>query len=224
MRQAEGQHRPSLIIIAALTALWLIAASFRLLLLPPITGLLAENTVNDGLSPLTHAQLVEVAEAGRAFVAGKQGATLPAGDDERVAFPPDVVGHMEDVRSVLTGTQIALVLLTILLLVSGVYAWRRAGRRLVGSGLFVGALAAVATTLLLGAIGALNFNALFTTMHRLFFAEGTWLFSEDSLLICAYPLGFWIGMGVIWALALLIASALLAVCGILLRRGPASTR
>jgi integral membrane protein (TIGR01906 family) len=199
-------------------ALWLIAASFRLLLLPSATSLLAEHTVNDRLSALDHAQLVEVAERGRAFVMGAEGVTLPAGDDGRTAFPSDVVGHMEDVRDVLCAVRLAAVAIMVLLLVVAVYVWRRAGRKALGLGLLVGAVAAVAATLLFVALGALNFNALFAAMHQLFFAEGTWVFAEDSLLICAYPLGFWIGMGATWALLLLLASALVALLGIVLRR------
>jgi integral membrane protein (TIGR01906 family) len=199
-------------------ALWLIAVSFRLLLLPPATSLLAERTVNDQLSALDHAQLVEVAERGRAFVMGAEGATLPAGDDGRIAFPSDVVGHMQDVRDVLQAVRLAVAALTLLLLAVVLYVWRRAGRKALGLGLLAGAVAAVAVTLLLVALGALNFSALFTAMHQLFFAEGTWVFAEDSLLICAYPLGFWIGMGATWALMLLLASALVALLGIVLRR------
>lgn len=42
-----------------------------------------------------------------------------------------------------------------------------------------------------------NFDALFTSMHKLLFADGTWTFSYDSLLICMYPENFWIGMGLV---------------------------
>ena len=49
----------------------------------------------------------------------------------------------------------------------------------------------------LGLIGALiifllvSFNTLFDRFHRLFFADGTWLFYESSTLIRLFPLVFW---------------------------------
>lgn len=49
----------------------------------------------------------------------------------------------------------------------------------------------------LGMIIVFNFDALFTSMHKLLFADGTWTFAYDSLLICMYPENFWIGMGLI---------------------------
>jgi integral membrane protein (TIGR01906 family) len=197
--------------------LWLFGVSFRILLTAPVTTLLAERTVNDALSPFDHAQLVEVAQDGRAFVVGERGAMLPEGSDSRTSFTPDVVSHMQDVRYVLQGVQIAVLILTILLVAALVFPGMRAGRVTMGNGLFFGGLAAVIVALLFAIIGGINFDALFTAMHQIFFAEGTWTFAEDSLLICAYPVGFWIGMGVAWAVVLVLLSTLVAVAGFLLR-------
>jgi integral membrane protein (TIGR01906 family) len=214
----KGKHPWLLAALIILMALWLIGASFQVVLLGPITSLLAEQTVNDRLSTLDHAQLVEVAKAGRNFVAGERDAALPVGSDYRVAFPPDVVGHMEDVRVVIRGAQVATLALTALLIVALVLTGLRAGRGTVGAGLLVGGIAAFVVVMLFAFIGAVSFDALFANMHRIFFAEGTWTFAEDSLLICVYPLPFWIGMGIVWALALAFLSALAAALGFFLRR------
>jgi integral membrane protein (TIGR01906 family) len=216
--EKQGRHTPSIVVTAALVALWLIGISFSVLLLAPVTSILAANTVNDRLSALDHEQLVEVAEAGRAFVVGQPGATLPVGDDERVAFPPDVVQHMEDVRYVLQGARMATVALTVLAAAALVFVWRRAGRAAAGTGLIAGSITATALALLLAVLGTVSFDALFTSMHRIFFAEGTWTFAADSLLICAYPLPFWIAMGVTWALTLVLLSVLTSIVAFLLRR------
>jgi integral membrane protein (TIGR01906 family) len=205
----------------ALTALVLIGASFKLILLPPVTSAIANNTVNDRLSPLRHDELVAVAETGRAYVAGERGAVLPEGDDERTAFPADVVSHMEDVRLVIQAAHVLTLVLAALLVAVMVVAGRRAGRSTVAAGLFAGGITAVALALLLVVVGVLNFDALFTGMHKLFFADGTWTFAEDSLLICAYPLPFWTGMAIVWALALAFLSAASATVGFLLRSRPA---
>jgi integral membrane protein (TIGR01906 family) len=222
--KGKGRHPLLVVLLVILVAPWLIGASFQVVLLGPVTSLLAERTVNDRLSTLDHTRLVEVAEAGRAFVVGERDAALPEGSDYRIAFPPDVVGHMEDVRSVIRGAQIATLILTLLLVIALVVAGRRAGRSTVGTGLFVGGIAAFVVVLLLALIGAFSFDALFTTMHRLFFTEGTWTFSEDSLLICAYPLPFWIGMGIVWAVALAFLSAFSAAVGFFLKHPSSADR
>jgi integral membrane protein (TIGR01906 family) len=212
-------HHPWLLVATVLlTALWLIGASFQTVLLPPVTSFFAERTVNDALSEFDHKQLVEVAETGRAFVVGEKGATLPAGSDYRVSFPPDVLGHMEDVRVVIQGAQLATLALTVLLVFILVLTGRRAGRAVVGTGLLLGGIGALAVVLVLALVGAFNFDALFANMHRIFFAEGTWTFAEDSLLICAYPLPFWIGMGIAWAVALVFLSTFFATVGFLIRK------
>jgi integral membrane protein (TIGR01906 family) len=217
------RHLSLVILLVVLTALWLIGASFRVVLLGPITSVLAEHTVNDRLSAVDHSRLVEVAETGRAFVVGEKGAALPEGSDYRNSFTPDVVGHMEDVRVVIQGAGILTLILTVLLVAALVIAGRKAGRTAVGLGLLVGGITAFVLVLILALAGSLSFDALFASMHRLFFAEGTWTFAEDSLLICAYPLLFWIGMGVVWGIVLVLLSILSAVTGFLLRRPRTNT-
>jgi integral membrane protein (TIGR01906 family) len=216
--EKNERHLGFVIFLAVLTVIWLFGASFRVLLFAPVTSFLAENTVNDGLSSFDHSQLVEVAEAGRAFVVGERGAELPEGDDARVSFTPDVASHMRDVRYVLQGVQIAVLVVTILLAVVLIFPGRRRGRAAMGNGLFLGGVAAIVVALLFALIGGINFDALFTAMHRVFFAEGSWTFAEDSLLICAYPLAFWVGMGIIWAIVLVFLSAFIAAVGFLLGR------
>ena len=58
-----------------------------------------------------------------------------------------------------------------------------------------------------------DFNGFFAAFHSLFFANGTWTFSADSLLICMYPPDFWIGMGAVWLAATLVASAVAIAVG-----------
>ena len=48
--------------------------------------------------------------------------------------------------------------------------------------------------------GALiNFSWLFENFHRLFFPQGSYLFSNDDLLIRLFPFEFWAGAGLHWA-------------------------
>ena len=55
-----------------------------------------------------------------------------------------------------------------------------------------------------GIWATIDFNGFFSAFHGLFFPQGNWTFSSESLLICMYPLNFWIGMAIVWASTTLI--------------------
>lgn len=48
---------------------------------------------------------------------------------------------------------------------------------------------------------AVDFDGFFAAFHSVFFPQGNWTFSAKSLLICMYPINFWIGMCAVWASA-----------------------
>ncbi|HBT94794.1 MAG TPA: TIGR01906 family membrane protein [Coriobacteriia bacterium] len=212
------RHPVAVTLTVILVVVSLLGLSFRIVLLPPVTTALAGQTVNTQLSSLSREELVAVAEVGRAYVDSVPGAEMPTGSDERTAFTPEVVRHMEDVRVVIQAAAYITIALCALLLVVLIVIGTRYGKRTLGACLAIGGIAAIATVAILGLIGVLNFNALFTAMHELLFADGTWTFAADSLLICAYPIGFWIGMATIWAISLLMLSALTSILGFVLRR------
>ena len=72
--------------------------------------------------------------------------------------------------------------------------------------------------ILLVVVGVVAFDALFAAMHAIFFEEGTWQFSYDSLLIRALPTGFWMGCAAVWAAALILLCLLSILVGVLARR------
>ena len=219
-KSKQVKNQPVLVLLLVLlTTFSLLGLSFRILLLPPFTRVIADNTVNSSLSSFKHFELVEVAERGRAYVAGDKGATMPEGPDEKTAFPPDVVSHMDDVRNVIYIALIATISLGVLFLATLVVAGILAGRRTIAFGLLFGGIMAVVLALVLAVIGFVNFDRLFTVMHEMLFADGTWTFAADSLLICTYPEAFWIGMGIVWAMLLLLLSTVVSFIGYLLIRG-----
>jgi integral membrane protein (TIGR01906 family) len=193
---------------AALVALWLLLASFMVVLLPPVTHVLAENTVDTRHSQLSRDYLVRIADDTRAYCVGLP-VELPTGEDERVAFTPTVMTHLSDVRAVFVACQWAALAVT-LALGGYLYATRRRRRRR-AQALFAGAAVVFVVVVCLGAVGLLSFNALFTAVHRVFFAEGTWLFAPDSLLICALPEPFWMGCALVWASSLLLLCAIVSM-------------
>jgi integral membrane protein (TIGR01906 family) len=115
--------------------------------------------------------------------------------------------HMRDVRDLFRALWVlAAVALVVLIVARRTTArttlWRAVGRgsRLLAIGVVV-----------LGAVASVAFDVLFETFHRLFFADGTYLFDPTSeRLVQLFPLRFWqettIAVGaVIVVLAVLVA-------------------
>ena len=71
----------------------------------------------------------------------------------------------------------------------------------------------LAVLVVLGLWGVIDFNGLFAAFHGVFFPQGNWTFSIDSLLICMYPLGFWMGMGAVWLVTTLLACIICLTAG-----------
>ena len=65
----------------------------------------------------------------------------------------------------------------------------------------------------MGTWAFLDFGSFFSAFHGVFFPQGNWTFSSESLLICMYPTGFWMGMGVLWLATTLIASIIVLAIG-----------
>lgn len=65
---------------------------------------------------------------------------------------------------------------------------------------------------------AIDFYGFFSAFHHVFFPQGNWTFSIDSLLICMYPLNFWMGMAIVWAAATLICCTASLTLGAKLRK------
>lgn len=121
---------------------------------------------------------------------------------EKTTLPEDALSHLDDVWRVLQPVY-ALYVLAVAIAAASAWQASRAWasplvRRAAGRALFAAGAIVLAAFLAFGVWAILDFNGLFALLHSLFFAEGTWTFSYESLLICMYPLPFWMGMGVIW--------------------------
>lgn len=76
----------------------------------------------------------------------------------------------------------------------------------------------LAALAVLGTWAALDFNSFFTAFHNVFFPQGNWTFSYDSLLITMYPIDFWIGMAAIWAATTVAACIACLLLGKIIRK------
>lgn len=106
-------------------------------------------------------------------------------------FTPDELSHMEDVKDVVSLTSVIWyvaigLVIAILLWFVIMREWNsiRFGLN-AGGWVTIGLLGALLVFLVV------SFDKLFDYFHRLFFKDGTWLFSESSTLIRLFPFEFW---------------------------------
>jgi len=166
----------------------------------PVCHLLADLAIGQSaLDPSEHEYLVGIAMAVRDFSLGNDAAALPIGEDYRTAMTPDALYHLLDVRVVFVLSELACGFVGVALLVLAIIAVKRAGGGVLARPLIIGGAIPLAMALILGIAIAVDFSAFFVWLHGLFFADGTWTFPADSLLIRALPFEFWVSCAVVWA-------------------------
>lgn len=129
--------------------------------------------------------------------------------DGKALYRAEELAHMADVKAVVKtalnvwyGLLGAAFALCIWCIVMG--RWRALGKSLrSGAWLSIGLIA------LIVALTLLSFNSLFDRFHRLFFAEGSWLFYQNDTLIRLFPLVFWRDAFLLVGLVVLLAAGLL---------------
>ncbi len=136
---------------------------------------------------------------------------------DTVALPDSALSHLDDVYQVVSTTRIALAVVMAAALLGCVLIGLLGGRRKLGKTLMCSAAAVLVLFILLALWVVLDFNGFFAFFHSLFFANGTWTFPANSLLIRMYPEGFWIGMGVVWLVSSCLASLLCLIIGWLIK-------
>ena len=137
---------------------------------------------------------------------------------DRYALDADAVSHLEDCNGLITGLSSYLGMIGVAALIIALVLGFRKQFAALAFMLRMGPALLLAVLVILGLWGVIDFNGLFAAFHSLFFANGTWTFSYDSLLITMYPPEFWIGMGAVWLAATGLLSIASVVVGALLRR------
>ncbi|MCI8468758.1 MAG: DUF1461 domain-containing protein [Eggerthellaceae bacterium] len=144
--------------------------------------------------------------------------------DDRYALDADALSHLADCNRLIAG---ALPLAGVAS-AAGVVALAalviRGRRRAAGAALVAAPVLVLAALAALGAWGALDFDELFAAFHAVLFPQGNWTFSWDSLLICMYPIAFWMGMAGTWLIATAVLSILCLIAGVRLRRARPARR
>ncbi len=133
-------------------------------------------------------------------------------------YTPDIISHLDDCYNIVSVVCPLLIVLCLLAVGCLVALYLMKQKRLIGSVFMAAGIAVLALFLLLGVWALLDFSGLFATFHELFFAEGNWTFASDSLLICALPTEFWMGMGITWLIVSIIVSIVFIIIGLVIRK------
>lgn len=134
------------------------------------------------------------------------------------SFDSEVFDHLDDVNSLISRLWFPMLGITgiaAFFLMYGIYSY---GYGSAANPLLRSGIATLVILLIFALLCIFDFDGFFAALHALFFAEGSWTFPADSLLIEMYPESFWIGMGIVW----LGISSLLGACsiifGVIMRR------
>lgn len=217
-------------ITALFVAIAFIGAGLAVCAVPDMTTrIVSENTSNFDASSFDKDKLVAAAIATKQYTVNVHdreqlddlirdinGGRNVAKLDERFKLTEDAVGHLDDVHTVLVQAGIVIGCIAIVALLLSVLCGLWKGMMLVGDMLIEAGIIAIVLMVSCIIFASVNFNALFELMHSLFFKEGTWTFSADSLLITMYPQGFWMVMGGIWAAITGVLSVIAIVLGVIL--------
>ena len=121
--------------------------------------------------------------------------------DNSPLFNERELSHMSDVKRLVQSVIVAWCVITILLALSLVRAWRSHGLLGWGKALSFGGWLTGGLILAIFLAIIVSFNTLFTGFHEIFFQGDTWLFAYSDTLIRLFPMRLWqdafISVGVI---------------------------
>ena len=135
------------------------------------------------------------------------------GASELYCYSQDTIKHLDDCHNVAKTAYPFIAAALILCVAGAVFTGVTGGRRHVGRVLMASGVAVLLCFVALGAWAIVDFGGFFAAFHSLFFSQGSWQFPYDSLLICALPTPFWVGMGVAWFVVALVLSVASIVVG-----------
>lgn len=101
------------------------------------------------------------------------------------------LSHMEDVKDVVSGMRIALIVSLAILITITIFAVKNGLSELLNKAFFKGGWVVLGLIVAIILFVALNFNSLFTWFHHIFFESGTWQFHLSDTLIRLFPMRFW---------------------------------
>lgn len=193
------------VLAGVVLALCLSGASVLVLTAPQVTAALVRIADSAEIAGLTQQDALSIAEQVRAYVADTASPPpLPSAvedseGDLREGFTRRAVVHLDDVRAVFAAVRWSGVAFGLVFAVWLIVRLMQRQHSLVAFACRC-ASATIFALFALALIGAaLDFDTLFAYFHKPLFAEGTWLFPADELLVQLFPERFWMLAGALWA-------------------------
>lgn len=140
-----------------------------------------------------------------------------ANASELYCYSPETMSHLDDCHAIMQTAIPFLVAMALLAFVGMIVCGSLGKKHTVAVVLLVAAAIVLVLFVALGVWAAVDFNGLFTVFHNLFFSQGNWTFPYDSLLICALPTQFWMGMAGVWLAVSIVAAITSLLIGLKLR-------
>lgn len=112
-------------------------------------------------------------------------------EDGEALFNDRELSHMVDVKAVVSGMRIALIVAILGIAVLGYIMIRADAGDQFRTAVYRGSWALIGIIVGILILLAINFNQLFTWFHQLFFMSGTWVFYTSDTLIRLFPMRFW---------------------------------
>lgn len=112
-------------------------------------------------------------------------------EDGEPIYNADELSHMEDVKSVVTGMRIAMILSLVILFFIALYHLKIGKAKIIYQALNRGGWGVIGLITAILIFIAVSFNQLFTWFHHIFFESGTWQFLTSDTLIRLFPMRFW---------------------------------
>lgn len=140
------------------------------------------------------------------------------GASELYCYSENTVSHLDDCYALVAKAFPLLIIALAVAIVGLVFTGVTGRKRAVGSVMLAAGVMVNVAFVTLGVWAAVDFDGFFRAFHQLFFSQGNWEFPYDSLLICALPTEFWMGMGAVWLAVSFAVSVLAIVFGRKLKR------
>lgn len=114
------------------------------------------------------------------------------------------ISHLQDVQKVMRSVNYLFYLILTLAIILGIFLYRQA---LLSKALFYSSIVSLSLFALIFIFYFFGFSSLFTVFHQVFFPQGNWQFSADSLLINTFPFEFFTKLsGIIFGKAAALAA------------------
>ena len=141
-----------------------------------------------------------------------------SGASELYCYSENTVAHLDDCYKLVAAAFPWLIVALAVVVVGLVFTGVAGRKHALGSVVFAAGVLVIVAFVAMGIWAVVDFDGFFRMFHQLLFSQGNWEFPYDSLLICALPTEFWMGMAAMWLLVALAVSAIAIVVGRKLKR------